>query len=133
MNLTGYEDSEPASFVFKVTACDKNNNVVYSNVSLLNFTEPGQKFILLKNLPVGSKVTVKEYCIGHYTADTASEVTPDGVISESKVLLAEFTGSYNSYCKGGHGILNEFVYGKQNGSSKENTWNWLNPTEKAAQ
>ena len=123
-NLTSYEDSEPASFVFEVTAYESSTSdkVVYSNVVMLTFTEPGQKHTLVKDLPDGARVVVREYSTGHYTEAAA---TQEGVISASQDLKVEFTNEYDKIQKGGHGIVNDFTY-------SGNTWNWEQKADNAA-
>lgn len=72
-SLTTYNESlGEAMFVFQVEAVktDKDaegketSKVVYSDMLGMNFKEPGQQSVLVKKIPAGTKVTVKEVYTG---------------------------------------------------------------------
>jgi len=107
-SLANYEDSEPATFVFDVTA-KLDGATVYTNVAAI--TLPGDGEALLTGIPVGAEVTVKEIYTGaRYKA--TSETTQQTVILSTEDADApatvSFSNDYNGSGKGGHGILNTF-------------------------
>ena len=59
-DLTEYNASlKDALFVFQVEGI-RNNKQVYSDVVSIKFNQAGEKSVLVKDLPAGTKVTVKE-------------------------------------------------------------------------
>lgn len=121
-NLLNYYDDgnkEPATFVFSVVATLDGIDV-YQNEHTIDFTDPGNKDIVIDNIPIGSKVTITEiYSGAHYSlavegddgTRTIEEILPD--ITENEVRsenTVEFTNDYDDRITGGHGITNHFVY-----------------------
>lgn len=104
---------DPATFVFKVEAV-LGGKKVYSNVVTLVFDKEGKKELLVKNIPVGSKVTVTEVYSGasySLTTDATQTVT----IPADRVVAVTFTNRYDETEKGGGSITNHFEYDEKNG------------------
>lgn len=97
------EASGKAMFVFQIDAEkglneDGTPKLVYSDVVGLNFTESGQKRVLVKKIPVGSVVTVREiysgssYKLTGWTGETGNPddaevfVGEDGTVVIDKLL-----------------------------------------------
>ena len=105
--------NDPATFVFKVEAV-LGGKKVYSNVVTLVFDKEGKKELLVKNIPVGSKVTVTEVYSGasySLTTDATQTVT----IPADRVVAVNFTNRYDEMKNGGGSITNHFEYDEKNG------------------
>ena len=104
---------EPATFVFQVEAVFEGQKV-YSNVVSMAFDSAGTQELLVKNIPVGAKVTVTEvYSGASYTL--TSSPTQTVTISADQVMAATFTNRYDETEKGGQSITNHFEYDDTNG------------------
>lgn len=120
--LSSYETKDPATFVFDVVA-RLGDQVVYSNVVSLSFTEAGQKSTLIEKLPVGATVTVTEVYSGAVYRPT-SEVTRDTVIAADEVVSVTFTNTYDEDNRGGGSVTNHFEYNSDSG------WGWTKITDR---
>jgi len=123
--LLTYETSDTAIFVFDVKA-EREGRTVYSNVVSLSFTEPGQKHVLIDNLPVGAEVTVTEV----YSGSSYRLVTPavgTATITAAEIASVTFVNDYDERQNGGHGITNHFAYDADNG------WEWTQMADNAAE
>lgn len=99
------EASGKAMFVFQIDAKkdlneDGTAELVYSDVVGLDFTESGQKRVLVKKIPVGSVVTVREIYSGSsykLTGWTGETGNPDGaevlVYEDGTVVIDKLLGS----------------------------------------
>ena len=113
-----YEENEPATFVFEVTATkdidgDGEEEEVYRNTVALTFS-PGvtPEPVELDRVPVGSHVTVREiYSGAFYTAAAAEQ---DGNLTVEGLLNLTFSNTHGPDQKRGHGIINQFTF---NGTS----------------
>lgn len=132
--LSDYETAagmkEPVTFVFSIEArmgedaVFENNELVYSNVVSVTFTDPGQKSALVERLPAGARVRVTEvYSGSSYEPVTPAEVT--GLTVEANaVVQAEFTNTYNHRNRSGYGINNKFTYNGNGWDLEQDEWNW---------
>lgn len=111
--LLNYQpDSGEAMFVFEVTAEKEitengvtSTKIVYNDVVGLSFGESGQKTLRIKNIPAGSKVTVREIYTGSVYELVSRQVIPsqgitlgwaetaEGVIINRLTGTAGWTGS----------------------------------------
>ena len=124
---------DPASFIFRVDITAPNDEVIYSDVVTLVFTEGGTQTYEIGDLPAGSVAHVEEiYAGGNYTisGDSVREVTivkDDKSTEEAEVTKAEFTNTYNDTYKGGGSVTNtitdadkaEQSYAQETGGDKE--------------
>ncbi len=124
-DLLTYETSDTATFVFEVEAV-RDGRIVYSNVVSLSFTAPGQKHVLIENLPVGAQVTVTEVYSGS-SYDLVSPASGTVTISAAEVVSVTFENDYDERVNGGHGITNHFAYDPDNG------WEWTQMADNAAE
>lgn len=107
----------PAFFVFSVEA-ERNGKNVYSDVVSINFTEPGIKKTLVKQIPAGSLVTVTEiYSGASYKAVTGTKKQVHIIAAgdDGNPVSVSFENEYNHQPNGGSGIVNHFNY-------KDGTW-----------
>ena len=113
--LSNFESSEPATFVFDITASAGKNSegqdiVVYTNVASLTFTGPDTKSVLLTGIPVGATVTVTEvYSGARYVAEVTEQTAVIQPADSQTPASVSFTNSYDNTGPGGHGILNSFT------------------------
>ncbi|MBR1862156.1 MAG: hypothetical protein IJ796_09940 [Lachnospiraceae bacterium] len=109
-DLRTFETSEPAYFVFEVEAEKELNGEkrnVFSNVYTLKFTDAGENYLLVKDIPVGAEVTVSEvYSGASYSLTTAP--TQSTVIIANDIVDVSFTNEYNENNKRGGAITNHF-------------------------
>jgi hypothetical protein len=111
--LTSYNQTlGPAFFVFRIEAV-KEGKKVYSDVVSLNFTEPGEKKLLVEKIPAGAKVTVTEiYSGASYTAVSGNEQTAEIIAEEMEgnPVSVSFENTHDKRQNGGSGIVNHFKY-----------------------
>ncbi|MBQ9061612.1 MAG: hypothetical protein IJ121_02105 [Eubacterium sp.] len=114
-NLPTYKTKEgkviPATFVFNIKAT-YNGKTVYKNVDSLKFD--GTKTsdtIEIKDLPIGSVVTVKELYTGggNYTLDTDNDLE---ILIDKEETTAEFTNIPGNSSHGGGSVKNSFSMGE---------------------
>ena len=116
--LNDFVDEEAPTFVFEVEAWFnpddhddwKNGEMVYSNVMQMAFTTYGTKTITIDKLPIGSHVTVTEVYSGARYEAVSSVTAVTDVLSADVIANVTFENEGNNNF-GGHGILNEFIYG----------------------
>ncbi|HBN56166.1 MAG TPA: hypothetical protein DD414_05265 [Lachnospiraceae bacterium] len=107
-----------ALFVFQVEAV-KGEEIVYSDVLSLCFNKPGEKSLLVKDIPAGAKVTVTEvYSGASYEAVTEPEQTAvilpgDHADAPARV---EFVNRYHGGLIPGSGVINHFSYDDSTGN-----------------
>ena len=105
-------------FVFQVEAV-KGEETVYSDVLPLCFDQPGEKSMLVKDIPAGAKVTVTEvYSGASYETVTESEQTAvilpkDHADTPARVA---FVNRYQGGLIPGSGVINHFSYDDTTGS-----------------
>jgi hypothetical protein len=104
------------TFVFSVEAV-KDEATVYSDVVAMTFYGPGQKSVLLENIPVGAEVTVSEVYSGAGYRLVSSE-TQTSVIALDEISQVTFENDYDNGRNKGHGLVNHFEYDPANG------WQW---------
>ena len=119
-DLTEYNASlKDALFVFQVEGT-RNGEQVYSDVVSIKFNQAGEKSVLVKHLPAGTKVTVKEVYAGGSYSNTSGE-TQEAVIAAEGVTdnpaSVSFTNTYNGKLIPGTGIVNHIEI--ENGN-----WDW---------
>ncbi len=113
--LKSYLAPENALFIFSVTVTldgVKSPARVYS----LNFTDAGIKSLVIRGIPAGASVEIREIYGGAvYTAvgDTSKTV----IIEADALVSAGFTNEYSDTGRSGHGVENHFTLG-------EDGWIW---------
>lgn len=133
-NLVSYETAvgmkEPVTFVFQVDAVwgDQenfdDNELVYSNVVSITFTDPGRKeSAVLERIPAGARVRVTEVYSGS-SYEVENPVVEGLTITANDVVQAEFTNTYNRKNRSGYGINNEFTYNGNGWDWESDNWNW---------
>ncbi len=116
--LLRYEDSQPASFVFRVDVykSEQERELVDSDVLTFTFEGPGEKRLVLSDrIPVGTYVEVTEVYSG-------ASYTPQGPVTQGTVVSLEgaefsFVNDYDGAGNSGGAIVNRFTY--ENGG-----WSW---------
>lgn len=103
-----YED---ANFVFLVEGKDTSGVTVYSNVVSIRLDKAGVREVLLKDIPAGLTVSVKEVYPGSaYTLVSEGEITvaipPDD--TENAPASAEFVNRWNGGLTPGTAAVNRF-------------------------
>ena len=118
-NLNVYNETlDGATFVFKVEATKtdvdtKNPKVVYSNVVAIDFNAPGEKFVLIEDIPAGADVTVTEIYTGASYKLTSDAVKTTVIIAdgeEGAPATVDFSNTYDYHLNGGNGVVNSFIY-----------------------
>ncbi len=127
-DLTEYNASlKDALFVFQVEGT-RHNKQVYSDVVSIKFNQAGEKSVLVKHLPAGTKVTVKEVYAGGSYSNTSGD-TQEAVIaaegSTDNPASVSFTNTYNGKLIPGTGIVNHF-------ENKDGEWSWEQQTDEPA-
>lgn len=127
-DLTEYNASlKDALFVFQVEGT-RNGKQVYSDVVSIKFNQAGEKSVLVKDLPAGTKVTVKEVYAGGSYSNTSGDtqetvIVADGVTDHPASV--SFTNTYNGKLIPGSGIVNHF-------ENKDGEWSWEQQTDEPA-
>lgn len=127
-DLTEYNASlKDALFVFQVEGT-RHNKQVYSDVVSIKFNQAGKKSVLVKHLPAGTVVTVKEVYAGGSYSNTSGD-TQEAVIaaegSTDNPASVSFTNTYNGKLIPGTGIVNHF-------ENKDGEWSWEQQTDEPA-
>ena len=127
-DLTEYNASlKDALFVFQVEGT-RNGKQVYSDVVSIKFNQAGEKSVLVKHLPAGTVVTVKEVYAGGSYSNTSGETQEAKIFAEGVTdnpASVSFTNTYNGKLIPGTGIVNHFE--KKNGE-----WDWEQQTDEPA-
>ena len=136
--LTNYADLskdgtfEPMTFSFSVVGVDKDGNIVYQKEVALSVDSPvsEKEVITLKDIPIGTMVTVTEtYSGAHATGSTGpqtveilapTETTGEDGSTTTVTANVSFTNTNNDTHRGGHGIENKFTFNKETGG-----WGWV--------
>lgn len=127
-DLTEYNASlKDALFVFQVEGT-RHNKQVYSDVVSIKFNQAGEKSVLVKDLPAGTVVTVKEVYAGGSYSNTSGDtqetvIVADGVTDNPASV--SFTNTYNGKLIPGTGIVNHF-------ENKDGEWSWEQQTDEPA-
>lgn len=127
-DLTEYNASlKDALFVFQVEGT-RNGEQVYSDVVSIKFNQAGEKSVLVKHLPAGTQVTVKEVYAGGSYSNTSGDtqetvIVADGVTDHPASV--SFTNTYNGKLIPGTGIVNHF-------ENKDGEWSWEQQTDEPA-
>lgn len=127
-DLTEYNASlKDVLFVFQVEGT-RHNKQVYSDVVSIKFNQAGEKSVLVKHLPAGTVVTVKEVYAGGSYSNTSGD-TQEAVIaaegSTDNPASVSFTNTYNGKLIPGTGIVNHF-------ENKDGEWSWEQQTDEPA-
>lgn len=119
-DLTEYNASlKDALFVFQVEGT-RNGEQVYSDVVSIKFNQAGEKSVLVKDLPAGTKVTVKEVYAGGSYSNTSGDTQETVIVAEGitdNPASVSFTNTYNGKLIPGTGIVNHIEI--ENGN-----WDW---------
>ncbi len=105
-----YENSEPAYCIFSVDAVKQYGDVtkkVFSNVYTLMFTEAEESYLIVKDIPVGSVVTVTEVYSGA-AYDLVTEPVQTATIVAGEVVDVAFDNSFAGSKRRGGVITNHF-------------------------
>lgn len=127
-DLTEYNASlKDALFVFQVEGT-RNGKQVYSDVVSIKFNQAGKKSVLVKHLPAGTKVTVKEVYAGGSYSNTSGDTQETVIVAEGVTdnpASVSFTNTYNGKLIPGTGIVNHF-------ENKDGEWSWEQQTDEPA-
>lgn len=119
-DLTEYNASlKDALFVFQVEGT-RNGEQVYSDVVSIKFNQAGEKSVLVKHLPAGTVVTVKEVYAGGSYSNTSGDTQETMIVAEGVTdnpASVSFTNTYNGKLIPGTGIVNHIEI--ENGK-----WDW---------
>ena len=111
--LDSYAGS-PISFVFEIIDVTDTDNSKVIAVTSLSFDNYGKKKAIVKNIPVGHKITVTEsYSGASYKIDGNNSVTIDSITTEGKNGVI-FKNSNDSDITKGNGADNRFEYQETN-------------------
>ena len=127
-DLTEYNASlKDALFVFQVEGT-RHGEKVYSDVVSIKFNQAGKKSVLVKHLPAGTKVTVKEVYAGGSYSNTSGDTRGAVINAEGSTdnpASVSFTNTYNGKLIPGTGIVNHF-------ENKDGEWSWEQQTDEPA-
>jgi len=127
-DLTEYNASlKDALFVFQVEGT-RHGEKVYSDVVSIKFDEAGKKSVLVKHLPAGTVVTVKEVYAGGSYSNTSGDTQKTEIVAEGvkdNPASVSFTNTYNGKLIPGTGIVNHF-------ENKDGEWSWEQQTDEPA-
>lgn len=97
---------EKATFVFEV-AYTTPKGVTKTEFVTLTFDEFGDKTVTIKDIPAGSKVTVKEVYSGS-SYELISDPEVSAVIIADDVVGVSFINKHNGKPSGGYGVVNNY-------------------------
>lgn len=127
-DLTEYNASlKDALFVFQVEGT-RNREQVYSDVVSIKFNQAGKKSVLVKDLPAGTEVTVKEVYAGGSYSNTSGDTQTATIVAEGEdnsPVSVSFTNTYDGRLVPGTGIVNHF-------ENKDGEWSWEQQTDEPA-
>lgn len=127
-DLTEYNASlKDALFVFQVEGT-RNGKQVYSDVVSIKFNQAGEKSVLVKHLPAGTVVSVKEVYAGGSYSNTSGDTQEAKIVAEGVTdnpASVSFTNTYNGKLIPGTGIVNHF-------ENKDGEWSWEQQTDEPA-
>lgn len=127
-DLTEYNASlKDALFVFQVEGT-RHGEKVYSDVVSIKFNQAGEKSVLVKHLPAGTKVTVTEVYAGGSYSNTSGDTQKTEIVAEGSTdnpASVSFTNTYNGKLIPGTGIVNHF-------ENKDGEWSWEQQTDEPA-
>lgn len=127
-DLTEYNASlKDALFVFQVEGT-RNGEQVYSDVVSVTFNQAGEKSVLVKHLPAGTQVTVKEVYAGGSYKNTSGDTQTAKIVAEGEdnsPVSVSFTNTYDGRLVPGTGIVNHF-------ENKDGEWSWEQQTDEPA-
>ena len=117
--------TDPATFVFDVKVSDtETEEVYYSDVVSITFTEAGSDSVVIENLPVGAQAEVTEVYSGNYKqasvvySDDPFLIKEDDPSTDAEEMIeATFTNTYNDSWRGTGSVINSFT-------SNGTTWDW---------
>ena len=111
-NLNKYNTTaDGATFAFKVVGV-YDGKEIYNNVFGLTFKGKDTQSFVVKDLPIGTVVTVtEEYSGSAYKVDGEDTVTVT-VSDKQEIVLAEFNNIYDDY-RQGHGAINRHKAGQE--------------------
>lgn len=119
-NLTSYVSGKPATFVFQVEGYLDGEHVLSDTVTIDIEEGVLRKSEIIKDIPVGTQVTVTEVYSGAVyqlvAGDTASK---DATIVLEPMATVEFTNEPSGSNNNGGSITNEFVF-----NADANRWEW---------
>lgn len=122
--ITAYNETfQGASFVFEVKAA-KDDRVVYNDLVSLSFDSYGTQTAIIEKIPAGAEVTVTEIYSGSgYTPADGSYVKNTIITAEGGTAKVSFENQYDGTYNGGNpGVVNHFVYGKDETGGEELQW-----------
>lgn len=90
--LSLYVEGTDGTFIFDISAVDKNNNIVYTNVAAVSMTSGGTGSVIVDGIPVGSTVTVTEMPSAHYVAESGVTAAPI-VVEANTINSVSFTNA----------------------------------------
>lgn len=96
-------------FVFDVEAYNELNEVVFSDVVSIAFNSAGTRSAIVKDIPAGSRVVVKEVYAGASYEVTSDDSIETEIIAEETANVS-FTNDYNDNLIYGTGVVNHFEY-----------------------
>ena len=107
--LTSYRASKPVTFVFKISKIEGETTKELDVVSI-TFDRPGQRSLLVENIPIGVDIKVEEiYSGAGYTISDESNITQTKKIeTEDKTISFSFENKFDEDKKKGYGISNTF-------------------------
>ncbi|MBQ2659023.1 MAG: BspA family leucine-rich repeat surface protein [Erysipelotrichaceae bacterium] len=124
--LDTWENGSPVTFIFDVVV-ENNGDIIYADVHSLTYNGPGKKQIVIRELPKGANVTVKEVYAGagyKITGDATCTLVIDPDKLENK---ASFTNTYDNKRKRGYGAQNTFT------TEDGDTWTWVSDLEEGGE
>ena len=122
-NLTSYHETlEGATFVFEIKAI-KEDRLVYSDVVSMTFDGPGSGALTVEDIPAGARVTVTEVYSGAGYRESTDTRNRDTVIEAGETAAVSFTNEYDGRLNGGGiGVVNHFVYEKDEDGTESLDW-----------
>ena len=107
------ERIEPATFVFQIEGTSPDGEVVFSDVRSMIFNEAGRQEIEINNLPVGTKVVVKEIYAGGNYKISGNDTLKVTIEADDSAAEVNFTNSYDNTFKGGGSVTNTIIDAEQ--------------------
>ena len=124
-DFTPYLESLPNNYYYKENPDD---TWVYDDVVSIKFNQAGKKSVLVKHLPAGTVVTVKEVYAGGSYSNTSGDTQEAKIVAEGVTdnpASVSFTNTYNGKLIPGTGIVNHF-------ENKDGEWSWEQQTDEPA-
>ena len=125
--LADYIGTDPATFVYKITAETVEGNerkVVFSDVAAINY--PNETEVTVKKqIPIGASITVEEVYEGSRYEAVGEITQTTSILTPSIPASVEFTNKHNNTDTGGYGVINKSTFHEDKTDPSNGEWDYV--------